>query len=64
MLALKIIGVIAAIIALIMLIPIGADIAYEGGQFGLSAKVCGVLLQLFPRPEKDESAPKKEKKQE
>lgn len=62
MLALKIIGVIAAIIALIMLIPIGADIAYEGGQFSLSAKVCGVLLQMFPRPEKDESAPKKDKK--
>lgn len=62
MLALKIIGIIAAIIALIMLIPVGADIAYEGGRFSLSAKVCGVLLQLLPRPERDESAPKKEKK--
>ena len=63
MLALKIIGIIAAIIALFMLIPVGADIAYIGGQFSLSAKVCGILLQLFPRPEEDESAPKKEKKQ-
>ena len=62
MLALKIIGIIAAIIVLIMLIPVGADIGYEGGQFSLSAKVCGVLFQLFPRPPEDESEPKKEKK--
>ena len=62
MLALKIIGIIVAIIALIMLIPVGADISYIGGQFGLSAKMCGVLLQLFPKPEADPNAPKKEKK--
>lgn len=62
MLALKIIGIIVAIIALIMLIPVGADISYIGGQFGLSAKMCGVLLQLFPKPEADPNAPEKEKK--
>lgn len=62
MLALKIIGIIVAIIALIMLIPVGADISYIGGQFGLSAKMCGVLLQLFPKPEVDPDAPKKPKK--
>lgn len=62
MLALKIIGIIVAIIALIMLIPVGADISYIGGQFGLSAKMCGVLLQLFPKPEADPNAPTKEKK--
>ena len=62
MLALKIIGIIVAVIAAIMLIPVGADIAYEGGSFSLSAKVCGVLLQLFPRPPEDESKLKKEKK--
>ena len=62
MLALKIIGIIAVIIALIMLIPVGADISYIGGQFGLSAKMCGVLLQLFPKPEVDPDAPKKPKK--
>ena len=62
MLALKIIGIIVAVIAAIMLIPVGADIAYEGGSFSLSAKVCGVLLQLFPRPPEDESKPKKGKK--
>ena len=62
MLALKIIGIIAAVIALIMLIPIGADIGYESGVFSLSAKVCGVLLQLFPKPPEDENAQKKEDK--
>lgn len=62
MLALKIIGIIAAVIALIMLIPIGADIGYEGGVFSLSAKVCGVLLQLFPKPPENENAQKKEDK--
>ena len=62
MLALKIIGVIVLIIAALMLIPIGADIGYEGGQFRLAAKVCGVQLQLIPKPPADETAPKKEKK--
>lgn len=62
MIALIIIGVIVAIIAAIMLIPVGADISYEDGQFALSAKACGILLQLFPKPPVDESKPKKEKK--
>ena len=62
MIALIIIGVIIAVIALIMFIPVGADISYEDGQFALSAKVCGILLQLFPKPPADESKPKKEKK--
>ena len=63
MIALIILGVLAAIIAAIMLIPIGADIAYEDGQFRLSAKVFGLLLQLFPKAPVDESKPKKPKKE-
>ena len=59
---LKIIGVIAAIIALISLIPIGADIGYEGGALHVSAKIAGVLLPLFPKPPADETKPKKPKK--
>lgn len=62
MAALIVIGIIIAVIALIMLIPIGADVGYEDGQLRLSAKLCGVLLQLFPKPPADESKPKKEKK--
>ena len=57
-----ILGVIIAIIVAIMLVPVGADVAYEGGELRLSAKVCGVLLQLIPKPPADETKPKKEKK--
>lgn len=58
MTALIVIGIIVLIIALIMLIPVGADIGYEDGVFSLSAKVLGVLIKLFP---KDGSKPGKEK---
>ena len=62
MVGLIILGVIIAIIVAIMLVPVGADLAYEGGELRLSAKVCGVLLQLIPKPPADETKPKKEKK--
>lgn len=62
MVGLIILGVIVAIIVAIMLVPVGADVAYEGGELRLSAKVCGVLLQLIPKPPADETKPKKEKK--
>ena len=64
MTALIILGIIAIIITIIMLIPIGADIAYEGGQLRISAKAAGKLIQLIPRPPKDDSKPKEEKKPE
>lgn len=57
-----VLGIIIAVIALIMLIPAGIDIGYENGQLSLSAKVCGILLQLLPKKPVDESKPKKEKK--
>lgn len=62
MLALVIIGVILLIITLIMLVPVGADIGYEGGELKVSAKVCGMLLQLVPKPPSDGKKPRKEKK--
>lgn len=62
MVALIIIGVLVGLIALIMLIPIGADIGYEDGELAVSAKAAGLLIQLIPKPPKDESKPKKEKK--
>ena len=62
MVGLIILGVIVAIIVAIMLVPVGADVAYEGGELRLSAKVCGILLQLIPKPPADETKPKKEKK--
>lgn len=57
-----ILGVIIAIIVAIMLVPVGADVAYEGGELRLSAKVCGMLLQLIPKPPADETKPRKQKK--
>ena len=62
MVGLIILGVIIAIIVAIMLVPVGADVAYEGGELRLSAKVCGMLLQLIPKPPAVETKPKKEKK--
>lgn len=62
MVGLIILGVIVVILAAILLIPVGADVAYEGGELRLSAKVCGILLQLIPKPQTDASKPKKEKK--
>ena len=40
-----ILGVIVLILVGINLIRIGVDVSYEGGEFSLSAKVAGVLLQ-------------------
>lgn len=65
MVALIIIGVIVLIIALIMLIPIGADVGYEGGVFSVSAVACGMpIIKLFPKPEEDASKPPKHPKKE
>ena len=60
--ALIIIGIIALIIFLIMMIPVGADIGYADGQLSLSAKVMGIFLQLLPKSEEKKKKPKKEKK--
>lgn len=62
MVALIILGAIALVITLIMLVPVGADVGYESGELRLSAKVCGMLLQLLPKPPADESKPPKKKK--
>ncbi len=61
MVALIILGAIALVITLIMLVPVGADVGYESGELRLSAKVCGMLLQLLPKPPADESKPPKKK---
>ena len=63
MTALIIIGVILAIIVLIMLIPIGADIAFENSELRISGKLCGKLIQLYPEPPEEKKAEKKKKKE-
>ncbi len=54
-------GVIVLLLVGFNMIRVGADISYEGGEFSLSAKVAGVLLQLLPKQDKGEEKPKKEK---
>ena len=62
MLALKIIGIIALIIFAICMITVGVDINYVDMKLTLSLKVCGILIQVFPKKKKPESdKPKKEK---
>ena len=56
-----ILGVIVLIVFCINMIRIGADVAYENGEFRLAAKVAGIRLQLIPKEDREEK-PKKEKK--
>ena len=56
-----ILGVIVLIVFCINMIRIGADLAYENGEFRLAAKVAGIRLQLIPKEDREEKS-KKEKK--
>ena len=58
---LGVVGLVLVLLLVLLLIPIGADVEYIGGNVKLSAKVCGILIQLLPK-KKDEDKPKKEKK--
>lgn len=57
-----ILGVIVGIIVLILVVPIGADINYEGGELRVSAKLWKLLINVFPKEPADPDAPPKEKK--
>lgn len=61
MLALKIIGIIVLICFLIGQIRVGVDFNCIDRKVTLSAKVCGLLIKLFPRDKKKNTS-KKEKK--
>ena len=58
---LGVLGLALLILLFLLLIPIGADFEYIGGEYKLSAKACGILIQLLPKKEKKEKKPKKEK---
>ncbi len=62
MVGLIILGVFVAIIVFICVVPVGADVGYEGGELHVSAKAAGILLQLYPKKPVDETKPPKEKK--
>ena len=58
-----ILGIIVGIIVLILVVPIGADINYEGGELRVSAKLWKLLINVFPKePAEGEPAPKKKLK--
>ena len=56
------VGLFLVLLLILLLIPIGADVEYIGGNAKVSAKVCGILIQLLPKKKEDEEKPKKEKK--
>lgn len=57
-----ILGIIVGIIVLILVVPIGADINYEGGELRVSAKLWKLLINVLPKEPADPDAPPKEKK--
>ena len=61
---LGILGLVLLILIVLLTIPIGADAEYIGGEFKLSAKACGILIQLFPRKKKKDKEKKEEEDKE
>ena len=57
-----ILGIFLALLLLLLLLPFGVDLGYEGGSFHLSAKAGPALIQILPRQEKKPKKPKEEKK--
>ena len=58
---LGVLGLVLLLLLFLLLIPIGADFEYIGGEYKLSAKACGILIQLLPKKEKKEGKPKEKK---
>ena len=60
---LGVLGLVLVLLLVLLFIPVGADVEYIGGNIKLSAKVCGILIQLIPKKMKEKhDKPKKEKK--
>ncbi len=60
---LGVLGLVLLLLLFLLLIPIGADVEYIGGDLKVSAKACGILIQLIPRKMREKhEKPKKEKK--
>ena len=59
------VGLVVLIIALVLFVPIGADVAYIAEQFRLAVRVDGFAIQILPKKEKkepEEHKPEEEKK--
>lgn len=61
MTALYILGVIAALIALLCLIPVGAEIRYDEAGFALAVRAGSVSVRIGGRGQEKEKKPKKQK---
>ena len=55
------VGLVVLIIAVVLLVPIGADVAYIGEKFRLALRVDGFTIQLLPKKEKKDEEKKEEK---
>ena len=53
--------IIAAVIILILLVPVGVDAEYIGGNIRAAAKICGFSIQLYPAKDGKKEKKKKEK---
>lgn len=56
------VGLVFLILAVVLLVPIGADVGYIGGQFSLAARMDGFAYQLLPKKPTNPNKPPKEKK--
>ena len=56
------VGLVLLILAVVLLVPIGADVGYVGGEFTLAARMDGFAYQLLPKKPADPNKPPKEKK--
>ena len=60
---LGVLGLVLLLLLFVLLMPVGADVEYIGGKLKVSAKACGILIQLIPKKMKEKhEKPKKEKK--
>ncbi len=55
------VGLVLAVLAAVLFVPVGADVSYIDGKFGLAARVDGFALQLLPKKERDPNKKPKEK---
>lgn len=53
--------VILVILALILLMPVGAEASYDGGVLSAAARLGPIHLALFPRKKRRDKAPKEKK---
>ena len=56
------VGLVLLILAVVLLVPVGADVGYVRGVFSLAARMDGFAYQLLPKKPADPNKPPKEKK--